>query len=104
MIRTASRSVAQTGKGEDRIKVSDCDSSTITAVLTDGAGGTSGGGRAAGVVVDSLFRICPADSGELFDMILELDHQLKMDTYVGLSTVVSVYADGANFIGAVIGD
>jgi len=104
MIRMASRSLAQKGKGQDRIKVSRIDSSTVAAVLADGAGGQGGGCRAADLVVDRLSNGLPADFASLFETILELDRELQLDSLAGLSTVVAVYSVGPDFFGAVIGD
>jgi len=104
MIRTASRSLAKKGKGQDRIKVSRIDSSTVAAVLADGAGGQVGGCRAADLVVDRLSKGLPADFASLFDTILELDRELQLDSSAGLSTVVAAYSVGSDFFGAIIGD
>ena len=104
MIRIASRSQAKQGKGQDRIKVSRIDSSTVAAVLADGAAGVSGSARAAELVVEKLSQELPADYASLFDSILDLDRRLQVDSQAGLTTVVAVYAVGAEFFGAVIGD
>ena len=107
MIRIASRSQAKQGKGQDRIKVSRIDSSTVAAVLADGedeAAVVSGGARAAELVVEKLSQELPADYASLFDSILDLDRRLQVDSQAGLTTVVAVYAVGAEFFGAVIGD
>jgi len=104
MIRSAGRTLAQSGGGEDRIKIIQFDSKTIAAALADGAGGSSAGGRAAGYAVENLTQKHLTDYGELFDTILKLDHHLKVDPFAGLSTIVSIYTNELNFIGAVVGD
>lgn len=104
MIRFASRSFAQSGEGQDRIKVVRFDSQVIAAVLADGARTLSGGARAAEHVVENLSQSCPKDFGALFDAVLALDYTLKADPIAGLSTFVSVYTNGLDFIGAVVGD
>ena len=107
MIRIASRSQAKQGKGQDRIKVSRIDLSTVAAVLADGedgVAGVGGGSSAAELVVEKLSQELPADYASLFDSILDLDRRLQVDSQAGLTTIVVVYAVGAEFFGAVIGD
>lgn len=104
MIRTASKSLAQDRENEDRIKVRKLDTTTLSAILADGAGGIGGGARAAELVVNTLSLHFPKDFGSLFDQILDLDRELKLDPRAGISTLASVYFDDNRFFGAVIGD
>ena len=104
VLRSAGRCLAQHGEGQDRIKIIHSDSRKVSAVLADGAGGVIGGDRAADLVVKKLAKDSPADFAALFDWVLEVDRQLKLDPLAGLSTVVCIYTDGSQFSGAVVGD
>ena len=104
VFRSAGRCLAQHGEGQDRIKIIHSDSRKVSAVLADGAGDVIGGDRAANLVVNTLAEYFPEDFAALFDQILELDRQLKLDPLAGFSTVVSVYTDGSHFSGAAVGD
>jgi len=104
MISYASRVLAQSGEGEDRVKIKLFGSDNISAVLADGAGGVTDGGNAADLVVNTLSLEHITDFGVLFDSILEVDHLLKFDGNCGLSTVACVYTNGLEFIGASVGD
>jgi len=104
MIRYAHRSLAKNGGGTDRIKVVEFDANTLCAVVADGSVAVSGGSRAADLIVEKLTQSQPEDFGSLFDSILELDSQLKIDPQAGLSTAVVVYTTGWSFNGAVVGD
>ena len=103
VIRFASRVVSQNEKGQDRVKIVGHETDSSSVVLADGAGGVSGGERAAEISVEILTQIHPIDHGVLFDTILNLDYQLKTDLKAGLTTAVCVYTTGIEFIGAVVG-
>jgi PPM family protein phosphatase len=93
--------VGMRGAGQDRAGVQDVGDSVVIA-LADGAGGTSGGTKAAQAVVDAVFAA--ALQGPVWPFLLA---ELDRDTVRlggGQSTAIVLSVTGAGIVGAAVGD
>lgn len=88
------------GAGQDRLWVSSTRDRVVIA-LADGAGGTSGGDRAAGAVIDAVVAASPVDDWAAVLTELELDPD-RLGPGQTTAVVVTVTRDGIR--GASAGD
>ncbi len=103
MTRFAQRTISATALGQDKVKVTQCSSCKVVGVLADGIEQVPGGQMATEVVVNTLSQSWPDDFASLFDSLLALDYQIKVDNAAGLANALCVYVNETDFIGAVVG-
>jgi serine/threonine protein phosphatase PrpC len=87
------------GEGQDRALVLPCEHGVIVAVA-DGAGGTSGGERAAKAVVDRVASVA-SHAYDWAHLLAELDHQ---QIGYGQTTAVVLWITREKIVGASAGD
>jgi serine/threonine protein phosphatase PrpC len=93
--------VGMRGAGQDRAGVQEVGDGVVIA-LADGAGGTSGGAKAAQAVVDAVFAA--ASQGPAWPLLLaELDRD-AVRLGGGQSTAIVVAVTCAGVVGAAVGD
>ena len=104
-LRIWSRRVAG-GRNEDRLAIS-CRGRRWTIAVTDGAGGISGGARAASDAAEDLAAggaDAELDSESWCDQLRRLDLELEADRVAGETTAVVVQINDSGIRGASVGD
>ena len=97
-------------KSDDRAVVLPLDKGGIVVVVADGAGGLSGGGRAADLVVERVEGAVrggglePENGQGFVDLLLDLDHQVERDAEAGETTAVVLVITASGVVGASCGD
>jgi PPM family protein phosphatase len=89
---------------EDRVEIRDQGDRVVIA-LADGAGGQSGGARAAEFAVQSILRHVPIlDPAAWVSCLAEIDRQLLEDGHGGETTAVAAVITADVVVGASVGD
>lgn len=108
MPRFAIASASHRAGTEDRALVLPIEAGWVV-VVADGAGGISGGARAAELLVDGVRRaaqegFAATDPAAWVDLLLKLDRQIADDSSAGETTAVALVVSSGLVIGASAGD
>jgi serine/threonine protein phosphatase PrpC len=106
--RAAIYSLSAGEEGQDRAAVVETGEG-LALILADGAGGVSGGARAAGMVVEETQAWlaglhCLPDPNAWSRWLVRLDERLLEDPLAGDSTAIGVSLTGSEIAGASVGD